>query len=62
MPKYKVIKAFTDLNDENHVYHAGDEFPRKGRVAKKRVEELSSDENKRGEPLIEVIEDVEDDE
>lgn len=53
---YKVIKAFQDLqDDEKHVYRAGDAYPRKGRAAKKRVEELSTTENLRGEPLIEEV-------
>lgn len=53
---YRVLKDFTDLQDKDrHVYRAGDTYPRRGRAAKKRVEELSSDENKRGEPLIEEV-------
>lgn len=54
---YKVIKDFTDLTDNNHVYLAGDEFPRKGAdVSEKRVAELASADNKRGEVLIEAVE------
>lgn len=49
---YVVIKDFTDLQDDNHIYRAGDKYPRKGRAKKERVEELSGSENKRGEPLI----------
>lgn len=52
---YKVIKAFTDLQDGKHVYRPGDAYPRKGRAAKKRAEELSTNENLRGEPLIEEV-------
>lgn len=53
---YKVIKAFTDLQDDaKHVYREGDAYPRKGRAAKKRAEELSSSDNLRGEPLIEEV-------
>ncbi|MNR93718.1 hypothetical protein D3C72_247780 [compost metagenome] len=47
-----VIKDFTDLQDENHSYRAGDKYPRKGRAKKERIEELTGSENLRGEPLI----------
>lgn len=50
--KYKVIKKFRDLQDNNHIYNVGDKYPRKGRVNKERVEELVSNENKIGVPLI----------
>ncbi|MCM3208495.1 hypothetical protein [Paenibacillus illinoisensis] len=49
---YTVIKDFKDLQDENHIYRAGDKYPRKGRGKKERIEELSGSENLRGEPLI----------
>ena len=49
---YIVIKDFTDLQDDNHVYRTGEKYPRKGRVKKERIEELAGNENKRGEPLI----------
>lgn len=50
---YTVIKHFTDLQDNNHPYFVGDGYPRKGlKVTKERVAELSSSNNKRGEPLI----------
>lgn len=51
---YKVIKDFTDLQDNNHIYRAGDKFPRDGAdVAQDRLEELASKRNKRKEALIE---------
>lgn len=54
---YKVVKDFTDLTDNNHVYLAGDTYPRKGaKPDAKRVDELSSKFNKRGEVLIEAVE------
>lgn len=53
---HKVIRDFTDLQDGNHVYRAGDKYPRSGRAKKDRLEELSGPENKIGEPLIEEIE------
>lgn len=59
MSKYEVIIAFKDLQDNNHIYHAGDKFPRSGRVKKARLEELASNNNKRGIPLIKEIEEGE---
>lgn len=41
-----------DLQDENHIYRKGDKYPRKGRVKKERAEELASEANKIGVPLI----------
>ena len=53
---YKVVKAFTDLQDNNHVYLAGDKFPREGaKVSDERAAELASDKNARGEALIEAV-------
>lgn len=59
MAKYKVIRKFKDLQDDNHIYNVGDKYPRKGRVKKDRVEELLSSNNKIGEPLIVAVEDDE---
>ena len=51
-----VLKAFVDLQDNNFVYHVGDEFPRNGaKVSAKRLEELSTNKNRRGIPIIEKI-------
>lgn len=53
---YKVIKFFTDLKDHDHAYRVGDIFPRKGlTVSEERLKELSTDQNKRGIPLIEAV-------
>lgn len=50
---YKVITKFADLQDNKHVYHAGDIFPRDGvDVSAKRLRELSGSENKLGIPII----------
>lgn len=50
---YKVIQAFTDLQDFNHVYSIGDDFPRAGMsVSEERIKELASGKNKQGKPLI----------
>lgn len=56
---YKVISYFTDLQDFNHPYKVGDEFPRLGlKVSDKRLEELASNKNKQGKPLIQKVEEV----
>ena len=53
---YKVIKYFTDLQDNNYAYYVGDTFPRNGvEVGAERVAELSSDKNLQGVPLIEEV-------
>ena len=50
---YKVIKAFTDLHDNDYPYSVGDVFPRNGiTVSEKRLKELSGSDNKQGTPLI----------
>lgn len=53
---YRVIKAFTDMQDGNFAYQVGDEYPRKGMsVLQSRINELASDKNRQGVPLIEEI-------
>ena len=52
---YRVIKAFTDLK-ASHAYSVGDTFPHNGvEVDTERIEELSSDKNRLGVPLIEEV-------
>ena len=54
---YKVVKRFADLQDNEHVYLAGDVFPRKGvEVSEERIAELSSVFNRLGEVLIKAVE------
>ena len=54
---YKVIKMFTDLQDNNYKYEIGDEYPRLGlNPSISRFKELSSKFNKQGTPLIKEIE------
>lgn len=48
---YIVIKAFTDKDDKHH-YAVGDRFPYRGFAKKERLEELSTDKNRRGVALI----------
>lgn len=56
---YKVIKHFTDMQDNNFAYNVGDEFPRKGMsVLPSRIKELAGSKNRQGCPLIEEIEDT----
>lgn len=53
---FKVIRYFTDLQDNNHPYNVGDTFPRDGMtVTADRITELSSSANKQGVPLIEEV-------
>ena len=57
---YKVIKHFTDMQDNNFAYNVGDEFPRKNfNVLPSRIKELAGSKNRQGCPLIEEIPDVE---
>lgn len=60
---YKVIKYFTDLHDNDHPYNVGDIFPRSGvTVSEERLAELAGSNNKRGEPLIALAEEAQNDE
>lgn len=53
---YKVIKYFTDLQDNGYAYNTGDTYPREGlEVSEERFAELASSNNKRRKPLIEEI-------
>ena len=61
---YKVIKAFTDMQDNNFAYDPKDParntYPRKGlSVLQSRINELASSKNRQGCPLIEEIPEVE---
>ena len=50
---YKVIKSFTDLQDNKHPYLVGDVYPRAGlEVSAERIAELSGSGNRRHTPLI----------
>ena len=57
---YKVIKHFTDMQDNNYAYDPKDParniYPRKGlSVLPSRIKELASDKNRQGCPLIEEV-------
>ena len=54
--KYKVLVLFSDLQDGDHVYNVGDEYPRKGLApSDARIAELSGKENLLGRALIEEV-------
>lgn len=54
--KYRVIKFFTDLQDNNHAYNVGDTYPREGlNPSEERIAELSGSDNKQGVPLIKEV-------
>lgn len=57
---FRVIKYFTDMQDNNFAYNVGDEYPRKGMsVLPSRIKELAGKKNRQGCPLIEEIPEVE---
>lgn len=54
---YKVIKHFTDIQDNNYAYNEGDTYPREGMsVLPSRIRELATNENRQGVALIVEIE------
>lgn len=53
---YKVIKKFTDLQDNGYIYEVGDEYPRENLVVdKNRIGQLLGDKNRQKTPLIEEV-------
>lgn len=54
---YRVIEYFTDLHDNGYPYKEGDIFPREGiTVSEKRLAQLAGIDNKRGRPVIALVE------
>lgn len=54
--KYLVKVAFYDLQDNNYRYERGDFYPREGlEPTDDRINELSTDANKRGQALITAV-------
>lgn len=50
---YKVVHKFRDLQDNGHVYREGDIYPHDDViVTRERIDELKSNKNKIGVPLI----------
>jgi len=55
---YKVVKLFKDLQDNEHLYNVGDEFPRSGlSVTAERLSELAGSKNRQRQPLIVLMPD-----
>lgn len=55
---YRVIKYFTDLQDDNYPYVPGDKYPRDGlEVSNERIIELATVDNKQNTQLITFVED-----
>ena len=53
---YRVIRSFTDLQDNDYAYNVGDVYPRQGMsVTAERFAELASSENRQKTPLIEAV-------
>lgn len=53
---YKVIRFFTDLQDNDHPYYEGDIFPREGlSVSDERIKELSGRNNLQKTQLIKKV-------
>ena len=53
---FTVLSEFADLQDGNHIYRVGDEYPRKGySPTDERVTELSTVKNLLHKPLIQRI-------
>ena len=56
MLKYIVTERFADLQDDRHIYNAGDTFPRVGlSVSEERLVELSSSKNRLKRPLLKEV-------
>ena len=56
---FRVVKLFTDLQDNDYKYEVGDEYPRLGlKPSLARIKELSGSDNRQGTPLIEEVEDL----
>ena len=54
--KYKVLRFFNDLQDENYYYETGSVYPRDGlNPSQNRIDELASADNKQGIPRMEPI-------
>lgn len=54
--RYNVLCAFTDSQDNKNVYQVGDIYPRLGYIpTKKRIAELSGENNTFGKPIIELV-------
>jgi hypothetical protein len=52
---YVVVRTFKDLQDADHIYRVGDQYPRSGKTKKARLDELAGSENKIGVPVIKKV-------
>lgn len=53
---YKVIKYFTDLQDDDYEYKVGDTYPRQGlEASQERIACLAGSNNLQKQPLIEKV-------
>ncbi len=55
--KYVVVQDFKDLRDKNKIYNKGDRYPKPANktISDERLEELLTDKNKQGRPVIEEL-------
>ena len=57
---YIVISSFKDLEDNEYLYKVGDMYPHNGKdikeISEERIDELKTNKNKKGIPLIKLIE------
>ena len=59
MKTYRAKEYFTDLQDNNHEYKVGSQYPRKGLVvSESRINELLGSNNKQHRPVIEEVEEI----
>ena len=57
--KHVVLEMFGDAQDSNRTYMPGDFYPVVGlEPTAERIEELSTDKNRRGRPVIKAIEEA----
>ena len=53
---YIVLNTFYDLRDCEHLYNAGEPYPRDGYApTDERVEELLTERNRMGKPMIQAV-------
>ncbi|MFK3938943.1 hypothetical protein ACI2JA_15695 [Alkalihalobacillus sp. NPDC078783] len=55
---YVVLEDFTDVKDKRKIYRKGDKYPRPANkiIDQKRLDQLASDKNRIGAPLIKKVE------
>lgn len=57
MKRYRAIITFSDLQDNQHIYKVGSDYPRDGsQVTQERINELLGGNNKINRPVIEEYE------